>query len=852
MADWRKDLVNFVTQNFAKYALPKLPENVRDDVGTITNVVDFVTRNEPIMQRPLKLTENQKHTIGFTDFISGKLLEGTPFGTTVAKATGVDIAPLKYKPQNIVESGLGFVAEQAPSMIIGSQLGKAFKPAIKPVTGLIGREASKQIASGNLVRGLALKGLGSGLPFNLGWQAVKRIDPTTKEQAGNLVVDTAIDATLGVVLPMGMTKILHGKGDDMLKAIDNPETKAQAVKKLKDLMNYTDDLIKTKGYSRKEAEEVGYKEAMKILYGSDLQNKFDKLGADIRKKVNFFDYLATPDYVLKKIGFGKYADNLRGAMERYDVLLKGEITRVDVWFKRAGTRPAVSQRIFKWLDGTANDNILYPDELQVAKEIKGYLSKWADKLQLPQDKRIGKYITHLFNFDFAKKEFDPEIARLIDESIPGSVYNPFKGKRTGVAGFKEDVWQALDAYVKRATRDYVMSPAIKPLKEIAQKLDPESSKYIERLLKQVNMQPIEVENLLDNWIKQSPIGYKFGQRPSTVLSRKWRQTVSRGAIGLNLKSVIRNLGQVKNTVAEEGITPTLAGYYKLFRSSITGNLDELYENGVLKDSYIQDRVRSVGRKFLQNFDDGLFKAFEVSEIINRGGAYYTAKAKALAKGMTEEQAIKYAKELVRKTQFGYGYLDTPLILQSDLAKTVFQYQSYSVKQLEFIKNLFTSKNWAGLMRYISMTLAINYGFAKLFGWRGEDIIPTISESPFVSTIQGLWDTTSLDERTRKGGVNKLKQVPWLFMPGGSQIKRMIGSNTQMPSFSSGTARSAGATSSKPFTINLQGLPQLPQFSRSSYGKRVSIAKPKTPKMKKMAIAKNIKPKYKDLFSQIVG
>lgn len=76
--------------------------------------------------------------------------------------------------------------------------------------------------------------------------------------------------------------------------------------------------------------------------------------------------------------------------------------------------------------------------------------------------------------------------------------------------------------------------------------------------------------------------------------------------------------------------------------------------------------------------------FEKAEMINRGGAYYGAKTKALNQGMSEQQAINYAKDIVAKTQFKFGGVHTPVAMGSDLVKTLLQFQTYGLKQAEFL------------------------------------------------------------------------------------------------------------------------------------------------------------------------
>jgi hypothetical protein len=107
-----------------------------------------------------------------------------------------------------------------------------------------------------------------------------------------------------------------------------------------------------------------------------------------------------------------------------------------------------------------------------------YLKEWADKLDLPYDKRIASYITHIFEKDFIKKDFDEDLAKIIADKIPGSVYDPFLQERLGKQGYVEDVFRALDAYTKRAVRKYNMDGALESLSKGGERLPLESWNYV--------------------------------------------------------------------------------------------------------------------------------------------------------------------------------------------------------------------------------------------------------------------------------------------------------------------------------------------------------------------------------------
>lgn len=511
-----------------------------------------------------------------------------------------------------------------------------------------------------------------------------------------------------------------------------------------------------------------------------LQKIITDTNTPVKEKVGIIDYFRTPDRVLKKIGLEDVAKTLRESYDNYLQELPVHLDIVTDWSKQVPKES--NQKIFKYLDGQKGV-VLNDAEQKVADEIKQYLEEWAFRLGLPEDKRISHYITHIFDIGVNEKEFDEEIANMIKDKVAGSVYDPFLEQRLGKKGYIEDTWKALDAYIKRAVRKSNMDPALDQMKRAAEHLEDSQFNYVKRLGDRVNMRPTEWDNLLDNAIKQM-VGYKFGQRPTAYITGTLRKLVYRGALGININSAIKNLTQGVNTFAKLGATDTLKGYISLFKPA---NLKELESAGVLRNGFIQDRTLSATKQALQKADKGLFMLFELAEKINRGSAYFGAKSKAIAKGMTEEQAIKYAKKLVRDTQFNFGSIDTPVAMQGDIMKTIFQFGNFSQKQIEFLTEMLSKKEWAGVARYIVGALATVYTIGQVFDIDLQDFNPLNYFSRFgkppslalpievakaVTNVPDQYGNTPTTERKIKNIANAGKTL----IPGSVQLSKFLKGN----------------------------------------------------------------------------
>lgn len=547
----------------------------------------------------------------------------------------------------------------------------------------------------------------------------------------------------------------HG-GFTNIREVDNPLVKGK---------EYVDEMAARRSNFLEEIEVR--RQRIPDSIAQPLESIINSTFNDVRKKANILDYLRTPSRVYKKFGMEEEANLLRKKYDDYQMELPKEIDKITAWSKRV--TPDANVRIFRFLDGKYPrlDN---PIEEKVALEIKDYLKEWAHKLKLPEDRQITNYITHLFPKGSIEKEFDPDIAKLINSKVVKSVFNPFLQKRIDVPEYLENVWPALDAYAKRGVRKFHMDPALERVAAKAEHLPLESFNYIKSHIARINMQPTEIDNLIDNAVKTSPIGYKLGQRPVTAVTQKARQMVFRGLLGLNPASALRNLQQSTNTyslIGEKnfgiGLMKTVMNLPKLLLNKNT----ELEMAGVLGKDIVQDRTINAVGKFWEKTDDTLFYLFNMAEKVNRGIAYWGAKNKGIAQGMDEARAISYAKGIVGKTQFYYDVIDTPAALQSDIAKTLAQFMKYPLAQSEFLVEMVKDKNVAGSIRWIVSNLLFIASAGKILGLDYKDMFPQMRFG-VPPTMQLPWEVgkAAMNAPDKYGGVSDES----------NPVRRILGSN----------------------------------------------------------------------------
>lgn len=511
----------------------------------------------------------------------------------------------------------------------------------------------------------------------------------------------------------------------------------------------------------------------------------------LKQQVGWFDYLRTPWRVFEMMGIRPAYQKIQSAYEAYAKELPKNIDKITEWSKRVS--PESNERIFRYLDG--EDVALTTEEIEVAEEIKVWLKQWADRLGMKKDARISDYITHIFPLGKGG-EIPEEIALLINKKTPKSVYNPFLLQRQGAEGYLKDTWKALDAYTKRATRKVHMDPALKELDEATAEMTHVSQlNYINKYVSNMNFRPTELDTSVDVSIKKI-IGYRLGARPTATILRAFRQMFARSKIGLSITSLAKNITQGVNTFGELGTQYTARGYIDLVKFGAK----ELDENAVLISPVIEDQTYSAVKKWAEKADKVLFLNMNASETLNRGAAYYGAKAKfvdgkvtpkefkqALGKEMPAnytpnlQDAIEYGKFVAGKTQFMFGPVYTPVGLGSDVTKTLFQFQTFNLKQSEFVIGMVTDRDWAKLIRYLIASSLVFAYIGSAFGMKWDESYKTFrfGAPPIWKFLyndlfqQGALGTDKYGNKLKPGKRAKVvaKSLFTNVVPGGAQLNK---------------------------------------------------------------------------------
>lgn len=483
----------------------------------------------------------------------------------------------------------------------------------------------------------------------------------------------------------------------------------------------------------------------------------------------------SPEIVLRKLGL---YDTVYLPLKEGQELVSREVEtgykKFDEWYKVLGKSSEAATRVFDWLDGKQVP--LTDTEKKVGEEVKQYLLEWANKIGLPHEKRISNYIPHLFKEELEEGVLSDDLQRLLDYTVPSELFNPYLEKRTGALGYKRDLFTALDSYLNKSARKLYLDPPLQMSKQAGEHGTKQAQEYVTRYLRNFANKKSETEKFLErNIFDALPVSIreKLGTRPARQIANESTSVVYRATLGGNINSALRNLTQVSNTYGELGTKYTVLGYKQLIEKGVK----ELSEVGALDDLLLAEFKTTPLQRKLAQVDKALYFPFTTAEKINRAGTYWGAKQMALDKGMSEFEAIQFAKEMTRKLQFAHGKLDSPLVTQNPVGKVAMQYASYPVKQLELVSGWAGSKEYKKLTRYTASSLAIFLAVGDLLGLKPSDlllknIMPGLGPIPdtlFAGLKVGGSYLSGNEPNYRD--VSELKNTPRLVIPAGTQINK---------------------------------------------------------------------------------
>lgn len=283
--------------------------------------------------------------------------------------------------------------------------------------------------------------------------------------------------------------------------------------------------------------------------------------------------------------------------------------------------------------------------------------------------------------------------------------------RKGVSGFETDMNYVLNHYFNSASRYYAMETEFKPqaislyerlFGDFAKDPNDALQQYTKDYINDVNGSPSAVEKWINKHLLNSKfwryfVVSRFGERAALQAANSITSATTYMCLGyFNVSSALLNLTQVMNSAAYIGDVSALGKCLSkgMHRKYSLHDLKVLKETNVLNDIGLDsgsgyDMNRMSAKNLLGKINKAGMSIFKVSEQTVRIGTVLAAYESGIKRGMSHEEAIDFAKEVNRKSNFDYSIADAPNIFRrgSIFSQLALQFKKYGIKELEVMADM---------------------------------------------------------------------------------------------------------------------------------------------------------------------
>ena len=483
------------------------------------------------------------------------------------------------------------------------------------------------------------------------------------------------------------------------------------------------------------------------------------------------------------------------------------------------------KRLFHYLNGTLpKDVALSPQETVVATKLRTILDDYADRLNLPPERRLENYLYHMFEgatqralrekypFIDAKNKDVPltdAMKSSLGLNVPKEIFTPTLlhrfGKREGLV---EDVWKAMRGVASVNERRIHLQPALEEVRPMIASYPETSRSYMNdwlahAVLKQapiadklINASVLRYANFMEKATKGK---VSFGANPAKTIGYNFARLGYGGAVAFNLAIVGKNLTQ------QMLIPPLLRNpvhYGQAFGDIFTTKGKYLLKQSkVLTERFPMEAFdpKDIG-KWMQK---GM-APYKFVDNINVSMAFLAGVRDAQAMGLSPEEVIKYGDRIAKISQYSYRPIDMPRFMWQGggAGRVAGMLQSWPINYFtnylpELAYGTFTGYDTAGnklpihararLFEHIAIASLFIYGvykyrrvdFRKTFG---PGVMPTYL-SPGLSLSLAIGQTAhgwiTNDYKETKDGLYKLSNAVPMFIPAGLQVNKTIRAYQQL-------------------------------------------------------------------------
>lgn len=285
------------------------------------------------------------------------------------------------------------------------------------------------------------------------------------------------------------------------------------------------------------------------------------------------------------------------------------------------------------------------------------------------------------------------------------VYYGAKKHRKGAEGFEKNAIWAIQHHIDSSSRYVALDPFKQKAISFFERAFGDYNKdwtgeaaFCKGYIDSVLGKPSRLETLANDFLRLFP-WFKNEARPARRMAGNLTGLTGVLKLGASLSSGFVNTLQLFNCVGYVGARKTAVGLKRALHPNaadkkilVASGVSE--ESGLALDSIghitAEGTALSKAGNVINSVNNFLMKPFTLAEKTIRKATILAAYYKAIGDGLSNGEAIQYARDINRKVNFDYSVADAPRIFRA-LQGTVIgdmalQFQKYGVKEMEVISD----------------------------------------------------------------------------------------------------------------------------------------------------------------------
>jgi len=362
--------------------------------------------------------------------------------------------------------------------------------------------------------------------------------------------------------------------------------------------------------------------------------------------------------------------------------------------------------VFRELDEAGSQVGLTFNEKRAVAWFKKFFDEWADTLNLPQNKRVKNYITHIFEADIAaqlktKHPLDIAMVRALEYRTPKTIFNPFLQERLGATvGLIEDPFAAASAYESKQLRVFYYEPLLQKLAAIANaETTPQAARnYLQDYAQRMTGKPSKLDQEINNTLKEFgekiaklPGGAPFARfltrgNPAGMASYNFTSALYTLWLGFKPTSAIRNLSQHTLIMAEVGPLHFNNGISLRFTEEGKAALDNSLVWRSRRAAFLPGIDDSFASRWVDKFRETALWMFRAADAQNVKDAFLAgySEAKTLLPEANRQVWIERGDEVAADTQYLYTKMNSMALSQTSIGRVFSVLTTWTVNWMELM------------------------------------------------------------------------------------------------------------------------------------------------------------------------